>query len=300
MKQTILTVDDSSVNRLLIESILKNQYNVLNAKNGEEMWQILIASRPDLILMDVMMPKVDGYELTQALHHHPKYSDIPVIFLTARDSSQDLKRGFDCGGMDYIKKPFNEIELRARIKSVLRIKELEHQLTLKAIIDPLTDIFNRRHFFDISSKELARTLRNRKREKKLSLAILDIDSFKVVNDTYGHQAGDFILVELAKLLKFGIRQYDILARYGGEEFIILFCDCDKAEALDVLQRLKDQFDGQTYSSGSQDIHCSFSCGLVELDECRDEIVTIDGLIKMADTRLYLAKEAGRNCIIDHF
>lgn len=300
MKRTILTVDDSKINRMLIENILQSEYTVLNARNGEEMWQTLKTFRPDLILMDVMMPEVDGYVLTQTLVHHKKYSDIPVVFLTARDSSQDLKRGFDCGGMDYIKKPFNEIELKARIQSVLRIKELEHQLMLKAIADPLTGIFNRRHFFDISKNELARALRNENGDKKLSLAILDIDSFKDVNDTHGHQAGDYVLIHLANLLKEGIRQYDILARYGGEEFIILFIACDKVTAEVILQRLKDRFSRHTYEFESRRVNCSFSAGIAELSECRDEVITIDGLIKMADARLYHAKEAGRNRIVDHF
>lgn len=300
MKQTILTVDDNKVNRMLIESILNNEYTILNAKNGDDMWRVLKESQPDLILMDVMMPEVDGYILTQTLVQHKDYKNIPVIFLTARDSSNDLKRGFDCGGMDYIKKPFNGIELKARIKSVLRIKELEYQLMLNAITDPLTKIFNRRHFFNMFAKELNRARRGTGSGKPLSLALLDIDLFKKTNDTYGHQAGDYILAQFADLLKEGIRNYDILARYGGEEFIILFIGTDKTTAYHILQRMKDQISGQVFNFEAQNITCSFSGGLVQLNECKEERITIDGLVKMADARLYLAKEAGRNCIVDHF
>ena len=300
MKQTILAVDDNHINRLLIESILKTDYRVLTAENGPDMWRVLEKQSPDLILMDVMMPEVDGYMLTRALAEHKSYRRIPVIFLTAKNSCHDLKRGFDSGGMDYITKPFNEIELKARIKSVLRIKELECRLLINSITDPLTKLYNRRFFFDAAVKELERTQRDKSLTKMLSLAILDIDLFKKVNDTYGHRAGDFILVELGNLLKTGIRKYDIIARYGGEEFIALFVNCDKVEAFNILNRLKDRFAAKNFEFESHSIKCSFSCGLVQINECTHKQVTIDSLVKMADARLYLAKRAGRNRITDHF
>lgn len=300
MSQTILVVDDNTVNILLIESTLKGEFAVLGASNGVEMWEILKTSQPDLILMDVMMPEVDGFMLTQALVQHCDYRNIPVIFLTAKHSSSDLKRGFDCGAMDYITKPFNNTELKTRIKSVLRIKALENQLKHLSITDPLTNLYNRRHFFETAIKELERVQREGDDAKPLSLAILDIDHFKKINDSHGHRAGDFILKKLSGLLKNGIRKYDILARYGGEEFIILFIGADRSIAFEILTRLKDKYSSETHSFESHTITSTFSCGMVQLNECRDKGITIDSLITMADARLYLAKKNGRNCIVDQF
>lgn len=300
MSPTILVVDDNAVNIMLIESTLQGEYKVLGASNGSEMWDILKISQPNLILMDVMMPEVDGFKLTRTLVHHPDYSDIPVIFLTAKDGSSDLKRGFDCGAMDYIAKPFNNTELKARIKSVLRIKTLENQLKRLSVTDPLTNLFNRRHFFEEAISEIERVKRGDATAKTFSLAILDIDHFKKINDTYGHQAGDYILTQLAKLLRHGIRRYDIPARYGGEEFIILFIGADKDIAFNILNRLKDSYCAQTFTFQSHTITSTFSSGLVHFNECSDGKDTIDDLIKIADARLYMAKKAGRNCIVNHF
>lgn len=294
-KQSILVVDDATVNHLLIKGVLLDDYRILSVQNGSEMWKVLETNRPDLILMDVLMPEIDGFELTQKLTSHSEYSDIPIIFLTAKDSAKDLKKGFDSGGMDYIKKPFNNTELKARIKSVLRIKGLEYELKMLSVTDPLTQLYNRRHFFEVAVKELERNLRQEKK-KSLSLAILDIDHFKKVNDNFGHQAGDYILAEFAALIRRDIRRYDIPARYGGEEFVILFIDAEIDTALEILGRLKDRFTNSTFQHHSKEIHCSFSCGLVQLEECQTHPITIDNLIRIADKRLYIAKEKGRNRI----
>lgn len=295
-KYSILLVDDSSVNHMLINSALKHEYKLLGAYSGTQLWETLQNSKPNLILMDVMMPDDDGFQLTRALTQHSDYSDIPVIFLTAKDSSADLKKGFDSGGMDYIKKPFNSVELKARIRSVLKIKALEKELKIRSVTDPLTQLFNRRYFFEVAVKELDRVTRGGHPTETFSIAIIDLDFFKQVNDSFGHQAGDFLLREFAQLLQQNIRKYDISARYGGEEFVILFINTSLSKAYDILARLKTTFSSTTYHFGSCRIMSSFSCGLVQLEECLNNPITIDHLVKIADNRLYSAKEKGRNRI----
>ncbi len=289
----ILIVDDSETSILYLKMMLPD-YNLSIALNGKEMWEQLNESNPSLILMDVMLPDVNGYELVKQLSKTEKYKDIPIIFQTAKSSSDDLEKGFESGAIDYIRKPVDKKELRARIKSVLKIKELENQLYLKSITDYLTEIYNRRYFFEIAIKHLQFCQRL---QKNLCIALLDIDYFKKINDTHGHDAGDFVLKKFADILGKTKRQNDILARYGGEEFILLFFETDKSIALEILQSIQKAIGDEQMLFNQQQIKCTFSCGLVDLQEVPG-ISTMDDLIKVADNRMYSAKESGRNRIVD--
>lgn len=291
MKQ-ILIVDDSETSILYLQMILRD-YEVIFALNGKEMWERLNESSPSLILMDVMLPDVNGYELVQQLSKTEKYKDIPIIFQTAKSSSDDLEKGFESGAIDYIRKPVDKKELKARVKSVLKIKELENQLYLKSITDYLTGIYNRRYFFEIAAKHLqfCQSL-----GKNLSIALLDVDFFKKINDTYGHDAGDFVLKKFAEIIGLTKRPKDILARYGGEEFILLFFETDKKDALEILLSIQNAIVNEVILFNEMEIKCTFSCGLVGLQEFAGNL-RIDDLIRDADKRMYIAKQTGRNRII---
>ncbi len=289
----ILIVDDSETSILYLKMMLPD-YNLSIALNGKEMWEQLNESNPSLILMDVMLPDVNGYELVKQLSKTEKYKDIPIIFQTAKSSSDDLEKGFESGAIDYIRKPVDKKELRARIKSVLKIKELENQLYLKSITDYLTEIYNRRYFFEIAAKHLQFCKRL---QKNMCIALLDIDYFKKINDTHGHDAGDFVLKKFAEVIGQTKRQGDILARYGGEEFILLFFETDKYAALEILQSIQRAIENVKIIFNHHQIHCTFSCGLVDLHEVGG-VSTIDDLVKVADNRMYNAKQSGRNRIVE--
>ncbi|MBK8396053.1 MAG: diguanylate cyclase [Leptospiraceae bacterium] len=290
--QKILIVDDSEVTILYLKNILK-EYEIFSANNGKEMWERLNESIPSLILMDIMLPGDSGYELVRKLSNIELYKDIPIIFQTAKSSSDDLEKGFESGAIDYIRKPVDKKELVARIKSVLKIKALEKQLYLKSVTDYLTEIYNRRYFFEVAAKHLQFCQNN---NKNLSIALIDIDHFKKVNDTYGHDAGDFVLKRFSEIITEKKRENDILARYGGEEFIILFQESDISIALEILTSVQTAMTHEVFKIGNKEFGCTFSCGIIELSEMKN-ISTLDDLIRNADNRMYIAKNSGRNRII---
>lgn len=291
MKQ-ILIVDDSETSILYLKMILRD-YNVVSALNGTEMWERLRESIPSLILMDVMLPDVNGYELVKQLSNNILYKDIPIIFQTAKSSSDDLEKGFESGAIDYVRKPVDKKELRARIKSVLKIKDLENELYLKSITDYLTGIYNRRYFFEIASKTLEMSKLD---NNNFCIALIDIDFFKKINDEYGHDAGDYVLKQFSEIVKQSIRQNDIFARYGGEEFILLFPNSEKQNALEILEKIQFIVRKQILHFNEEKITFTFSSGLSISNEITPD-PSLDPIIKIADERLYKAKHSGRDQII---
>ncbi|MBN2158174.1 MAG: diguanylate cyclase [Spirochaetes bacterium] len=294
MAEKILVVDDSTIDTKIISRML-DDYTVISAGSGDEMWKTLESETPSIILLDVILPGEDGFQIAERLSGIEKFADIPIIFITSKDAGRDVEKGFDSGGDDYIKKPYNEIELRARIRSALQKKRQEMDLREMTITDPLTGVYNRRYFFDILVKNIEHSRRNRR--NSFSVALVDIDHFKNINDTMGHQAGDFVLIQLADSLRKSIRPYDLLARYGGEEFIVLFKDCNKIESGEILQRIRDSIDGTEYRFQEKPVHITFSGGIADIGEVRPEAAAMEELVHMADERLYIAKQTGRNRIV---
>lgn len=294
MADTILVVDDSPFETAVLSKLLC-EYAVLSAGSGDEMWTLLEKEQPSIILLDVVLPGEDGFQLAEKLLSIEKYSDIPIIFITSRNTGHDVERGFEAGGVDYIKKPYNEIELRARIRSALAKKRQEIDLREKTITDPLTGLYNRRHFSDILIKNIEHARRNT--SYRFSLAMLDIDHFKAINDTLGHQAGDYVLKQIAEFLKKSIRPYDLLARYGGEEFIVLFKDCGRNEAGEILNRIKDAVEAKHYQFRDKTVSATFSSGIADITEVKPGNTAVEDMIKVTDTRLYRAKQSGRNRIV---
>jgi diguanylate cyclase (GGDEF)-like protein len=294
MRGTILAVDDEYANRFLLENILV-EYRVICAANSKELWHILESDKIDLILLDIMMPGEDGFTMAAKLARNEQWRDIPIIFVTAKDSGEDVKRGFHLGGSDYVKKPFDEIELKARIEAVLQQKQRERKLRMDSITDPLTGLYNRKYFADTATKQIEYIKRY---AKEMSIAILDIDHFKRINDSYGHPAGDLILKEFATLLQQQIRSYDLLARYGGEEFVVMFLECDKHLAKRILDRIRSSVESRTFLFEKQVIQLAFSGGVAAMKDLVDIPPILDELLRIADKRLYIAKFTGRNKIVD--
>lgn len=295
-KVKILVVDDQEANLFLLENLLTD-YKIIAAESAEEMWHLLKVESPDLILLDVMLPGEDGLRIAQRLSDNRDFSKIPVIFVTARDEGEHVAAGFESGGYDYIKKPFDNIELKARIKAVLRKKMVEEELRRQSITDPLTGIYNRRYFLDTANKNLNYAIRH---QNDLALAILDIDWFKKINDKYGHLTGDFVLKEFALLIKGQIREYDTLARYGGEEFVVMLPGCDKRVARIIVERAREELRGMVFHYDNEDIRFTFSAGVADISELEKDEASeclIAALIKIADFRLYRAKGNGRDLVV---
>lgn len=293
MLHTILIVDDEPTIRMLLSKIL-SEYRTIEAGDGKEMWQLLQKTKPDLILLDIMLPFEDGLQIAEKLQNHEHYRSIPIIFLTARVTGPDVAAGFRKGCVDYIKKPFDEVELKARISAALKKKESESKLREETRTDSLTRIYNRRYFFDSADRKIEYCKR---RDSIMALTIIDVDTFKKINDTYGHQAGDYILIEFAKTLQKNVRPYDLVARYGGEEFVILFLDSTNEEAFHIMERIRRRIDSSDFIYDEQRIHLTFSAGISCISEFDKNECTLDAMIKLADDRLYQAKRHGGNTII---
>jgi diguanylate cyclase (GGDEF)-like protein len=264
------------------------------ALSAEEGLALAKHTPPDLILLDVMMPGMDGYSLCRILKQDLLLKEIPVVFLTARDEPTDVEFGFALGAVDYIHKPFSMPILKARVRSHLSLKRKSDQLTLLAGTDSLTGIANRRQFDTILEREWYRAQRN---NSSLSVLMIDVDFFKRYNDHYGHVAGDACLKRVVQALKGALnRPGDLLARYGGEEFIALLPETDMIEAITVAERLRVavcELELEHVNSSTS------SCVTISLGGATAMPATQDqqqALVTHADDQLYLAKQAGRNCV----
>ena len=296
MKQktrTILVVDDNSDNLILLESQLqKVGLKVMSADNAHRAIEIAISEQPDLILLDVMMPGIDGFEACQRLKADNRTSSIPIIFISARNETIAKITGLDLGAIDYVTKPFNLGELRARISVVLRMIDLQEKNLLLANFDELTGLVNRRHFFEIFKREI---LQAKMKSHVLALMMLDVDHFKSINDTYGHLAGDAILKQAGKILRENLYPLDVAARYGGEEFAILMPETTLDKAVKAAERLRGIVDRWQWEISDHRISMTISIGLVALDP--NYILDCQDMVAKADAALYAAKHKGRNCVV---
>jgi two-component system cell cycle response regulator len=303
----ILVVDDHPDNVELLRARLEARgYIVDGASGGEEALEMLKRNPPDLMLLDVMMPKVDGMEVVRRLKADKSLPFIPVIMQTALDSTENKVEGLDAGADDYITKPINFPELDARVKSLLRIKKLQEDLRTRekeleemnerllriSQTDGLTEISNRRALEQKLDEMWAHSQRL---HEPLSVVMCDIDKFKSVNDTYGHQVGDIVLKDFANLLKEAAREIDRVGRYGGEEFLLLLPGTPLDSAVTFAERLRETAQEHTFSFAGGTLSRTMSCGVAAWPhpEIRDQ----DALLKAADDALYVAKESGRNKVV---
>ncbi len=293
-KQTVLIVDDMAANIEVLDGVLSDEYEILFATNGTDAAAIAADQVPDIILLDVVMPDMDGYEVCARLKANPKTHDIPVIFITAMNQDEDESKGLIAGGIDYIRKPIRPAIVKARVHNHLELKRYRDHLKELSALNGLTGIANRRKFDEWLDYEWRRARRS---QIPISLLIMDIDNFKSYNDHYGHLAGDDCLKRVAEILKQTARRpADLPARYGGEEFALLLPDTDAAGAVLVAERVQ-----QRIKSANIPHEFSAAASYVTLSIGIASTVPSDSqsshqLIESADKCLYTAKKNGRNRI----
>ena len=288
---TILIADDEKINVEVLGSILSPMYNLLIAKNGTRALELAKEHKPDLILLDVIMPDKTGFEVIQKLKKSDITARIPVIFITGLSGAEDEEKGFILGAVDYITKPFKEAIVRARVNTHIRIVDQMRTIESIGLIDPLTKISNRRGFESRLELEWNRAVRD---GTPISILMMDIDKFKNYNDTYGHQQGDVALREFADIscrtLK---RAVDFLARWGGEEFVILLPGTIIEGAEEVAEKIRKNVEGSVIlTEDGSETRITVSIGVNTA--IPDAKASIDDFIKRADKALYKAKESGRN------
>ena len=284
-KQTILAVDDTVTNLDIIVTILQD-YDVIEAVGGEEALEIVEHERVELILLDIMMPGMDGYTVCRKLKEKGKGRDIPIIFITSRSDESAIEKAYDAGGVDYVTKPFKPKELLARVKIQLEHQEMIEKLEFMASHDSMTGIYNRRKFFELANREFAASSEN------LYAAMLDIDKFKKINDTYGHPTGDRVIKAVTAVVSEEIDENSIFGRLGGEEFAIICRHSDPNIVVERLELIRKKIEClEVRSESGEMIKCTISEGIAKAD---DTIANLDGLLQSADELLYKAKGSGRN------
>jgi len=287
----ILIVDDHRLNVKLLTDILEDEdFIVYSADNGLAVLEMTLKFQPDIILLDVMMPGMDGFEVCKLLKDNDEVNDIPIIMVTAKTEGVDIKKALEYGAFDYIKKPIDEIEVIARVQSALRLKKNQDQLKELAMKDGLTGLYNHALLVELFEKELAKQQRI---NGVITFVMIDIDHFKRINDTYGHIAGNIVLKEVANILRSSVRKGDIVGRYGGEEFSLVLPETDKQDALRMCERIRDNIKEQSFNIGSEEsIHITVSIGIFHNDS--KDRMTGSEIIRKSDERLYEAKANGRN------
>lgn len=309
----ILIVDDVASNRLAVRTILKGiDVELCETDNGFDTVSMCLAGDFALILLDVQMPDMDGFEVCEQLRANPQTSEIPIIFLTAAfRADEDKIHGYLSGATDYLSKPINDRILRSKVEVYLKLyrqqqaliavnealrqevenrKRAEELLARQARTDALTEILNRRAFFDLGNKELNRL---RRYGGIVTMAVLDIDHFKRVNDNHGHQVGDQALKLLTHTIGTHLRANDIFARVGGEEFAILLMQTPLVEAVEKMNELLEVMRNTDFSHGDYHDTILFSTGVSEL-QATDQ--SLDEAFSRADKLLYKAKSDGRACV----
>ncbi|MEW6677430.1 MAG: diguanylate cyclase [Pseudomonadota bacterium] len=289
---TLLVVDDEKQNRTLLTELLRPDYQVILAKNGVQALSRAQEHLPDLILLDVMMPEMDGYEVIHALKENDLTRDIPVIFITALDSAEDEEKGLELGAVDYISKPFRPSIVRARIRNHLQSVHQRRLLEQLALLDGLTEIPNRRRFSQVLEFEWRRCMRN---ALPLSLIVVDVDHFKIYNDSHGHAAGDIVLREIAGTLRNGLkRASDFVARYGGEEFVILLPEIDAEGGMLLAEQVRRSVEALSIPHDESFISPWVTISMGGATCIPDSPEPGPDLFIQADEQLYAAKNQGRN------
>ena len=294
-KQKLLIVDDEKINIDILLELLSDKYDIIAALGGEQALKILDMVDIDLILLDITMPKMDGFELCKILKSKEKTKCIPIVFITANSDEDSIEKAFDVGGVDYVTKPFRSRELLVRVKTQLKIKNMQDEFKLLASIDPMTKLYNRRYFSKISEHIVDLAKRD---NQEVSLLMVDIDKFKIVNDTYGHDVGDKVIIHLANKLKSYQRKSDIACRFGGEEFVVLLPNTSIDGAKIVSQKIRKDIEKSTLEIDENiKINYTLSIGVTNIDMSEKD--TITKALKKVDLALYKAKEGGRNrvCVV---
>jgi two-component system cell cycle response regulator len=292
----VLIADDEPIQQLLLETLLtKWGHEVIRAKNGEEAFLILQREQPPrAAILDWMMPGMDGVRICRELRALPKHPYIYILLLTAKDQRKDLVEAFQAGVDDFLAKPVNPEELKARLHAGERILDLEEQLVaanqallLKATHDSLTGLLNRGAIVDVLLRELARALREK---GSVGVILADIDHFKKINDSLGHQAGDRVLIELSRKMHSSVRVYESVGRYGGEEFLMVLPGCNLEDTRARAEQIRLLINDHDLKMSQGSIPISISAGIT----VASGIAEYQEVLQRADAALYRAKAGGRN------
>lgn len=287
---TILVIDDDvSIHRAVERRLEGVVDQVLKADSPTKGLQIAIQDKPDVILLDVNMPQIDGFKVCRNLQENPTTRDIPIVFLTADQSPGNLAKALDAGASDYISKPFNAIELEARVRVALRTKQMIDLLRERARIDAVTGLNNRAAMDD---NLIAATAAFKRTGQPLAFLMIDLDHFKIINDTYGHGVGDDVIRRVGASIRASCRAYDIACRFGGDEFGVILAQADTATAEQISKRILEKINSITIRAGGDEIKVACSGGLASATELPSDFESAD-LLKAADEALYRAKSEGR-------
>ncbi|MDR0472542.1 MAG: diguanylate cyclase [Treponema sp.] len=293
-KNTLLIVDDEKSNLKLLTHILGEEYTIYTAANGASAVEKAKEFMPDLILLDILMHGMDGYETLSELKKCGKTQKIPIVFITGLGSSEDEEKGLSLEAADYISKPFSAMIVKLRVRNQIQMVNQLRTIERLSKIDQLTNIPNRRSFDERLHAEWNRSVRE---QQSISILILDVDKFKDFNDTYGHQNGDIALQTVAKILsRLSKRSSDFAARWGGEEFVILLPNTPLDAALDIAEKIRAAIENEEIpcvsNAGNTITKITASIGVNTQVPAQAD--SIDAFISSADKALYAAKEAGRN------
>lgn len=280
----ILIVDDAPANIQLLAGLLKDNYQIKIATGGLRCLELAkVEPQPDLILLDIQMPDMDGYETCRRLKGDDNTAQIPIIFVTGKDQVADEELGLTIGAVDYITKPYSPAIVEARVATHIILKQQSDELRRLAMRDQLTNLYNRHYLIDVASKKISQAHRH---DNTLCLVMIDVDHFKMVNDQYGHSVGDAVLQEVGTIFMQQSRTEDIVARFGGEEFVILLDNSDLAAGGQKAEYLR----ASLLANEIQGLKITASFGLAQLRSGED----FKGLLNRADEAVYKAKSAGRN------
>jgi len=296
----ILIAEDDPISRRVLQAMLgKWGYDVTIAEDGREaLRQMQQAVAPRLVILDWMMPRMDGVQVCREIRGQPREAYTYVIMLTTRNRKEDLIAGLEAGADDYLTKPFDCNELKVRLRSAQRLLDLQDQLIAarealreQATHDALTGLLNRAAILSLLNQELARSARQ---QTPLGLLMADLDKFKKLNDTYGHKAGDDVLVETAKRMKSALRNYDGIGRYGGEEFLVVLPNCGADEAAVLAERIRQRVSSDPIILADQEMRITISLGVTCFHG--DQAPRTEQLIGEADMQMYRAKRSGGNSV----
>jgi two-component system cell cycle response regulator len=297
---SVLIAEDDPIFRHLLDSWLQRwQYRVTAVDNGMDAWNVLQqANAPQMAILDWMMPGMDGAELCRRVRSQERGPYRYLLLLTAKHEKQDVVAGLDAGADDYLTKPFDVDELRARVRSGKRILDLQHALLraqealqYEAAHDPLTGLWNRGAIMDLLRRE---TQRHQRTGSALGVIMADLDHFKQINDTHGHLVGDAVLQEVSRRLIASVRIYDFIGRYGGEEFLMVIPSCNSADLQVGAERLRRAIADTPIATPAGPINSTISIGVASAPMADEATSELEALLRVSDEALYLAKANGRN------
>jgi len=288
----ILIADDESAIRDALKAILLSaEYNVVEARDGKEAIEAFKRESPDLVILDVSMPRFSGFKVLDKIKKYMKERYIPILFLTVSGKTDHKLTALRSGACDYLTKPISPEELLARIGNFLEIKREHDQLKKAALHDWMTGAINKKHFIKMAKDEMVKAVRNK---TPLSIIFMDIDHFKAVNDTLGHMTGDYIIIEFASRVKKNIRNIDLFSRFGGDEFMVMLPHKALKEAGIVAKRIRDSVRQRPFVHERRKIRVTVSQGIVELPAKKN--ISVNRFIKLADEALYKAKARGGDAV----